>query len=67
MKTNDETIETLTHDIKAYQYWVDEFKKVLKDAKSYGLSLNEIKQAGDNIKKYRKTIKEKETFLNTIK
>jgi hypothetical protein len=67
MKAETHTIEELTHDIKAYKYWVDEFKKVLRASKFYGLSINEIKQAGNDIKKYRLIIKEKETILNTIK
>lgn len=67
MKAETHTIEELTHDIKAYKYWVDEFKKVLRASKLYGLSMNEIKQAGNDIKKYRLIIKEKETILNNIK
>jgi hypothetical protein len=55
-------IDTLTHDIQAYMYWVDEFKKVLRQAKIYGLSINEIKQAGNDIKKYRLKIKQKTNF-----
>lgn len=67
MKSEAQNIETLIHDIKAYKYWVDEFKKVLRASKLYGLSMNEIKQAGNDIKKYRLIIKEKETILNNIK
>jgi hypothetical protein len=63
MKQN---IETITHDIEVYKYWVDEFKKVLRASKFYGLSTNEIKQAGNDIKKYRLKIKLLQASLNTI-
>lgn len=56
--------ETLNHDIKAYKYWIDEFKKVLRQAKEYGLSENEIKQGGNDIKKYRLKLKQLETIFN---
>jgi len=59
---NKQNIDTLNHDIQAYKYWVDEFKKVLRQAKIYGLSINEIKQAGNDIKKYRLKIKQKTNF-----
>jgi hypothetical protein len=59
---NKQNIDTLNHDINAYKYWVDEFKKVLRQAKIYGLSINEIKQAGNDIKKYRLKIKQKTNF-----
>jgi len=61
---NCKSIETLNHDIKAYNYWVDEFKKVLRQAKIYGLSENEIKQGGNDIKKYRLKIKQLQTIFN---
>lgn len=70
MKNNTLTpqeIDTLIHDINAYKYWVDEFKKVLRASKFYGLNTIEIKQAGNDIKKYRLIIKQKEAILNTIK
>jgi uncharacterized protein Yka (UPF0111/DUF47 family) len=67
MKAETHTIEELTHDIKAYKYWVDEIKKELRVAKNYGWSMNEIKRAGDALKKLRLSIKQKETILNTIK
>lgn len=59
---NKQNIDTLNHDIQAYKYWVDEFKKVLRQAREYGLSINEIKQAGNDIKKYRLKIKQKTNF-----
>ena len=59
-------IDTLTHDIQAYKYWVDEFKKVLRQAREYGLSINEIKQAGNDIKKYRLKLKQKINEKNNI-
>jgi hypothetical protein len=61
---NSKSIETLTHDIKAYKYWVDEFKKVLREAQKYGLSENEIKQGGNDIKKYRLKIKQLTNIFN---
>lgn len=67
MKAETHTIEELTHDIKLHKYWVDEFKKVLRASKFYGLSMNEIKHIGNDIKRYRLKIKQKETILNTIK
>jgi hypothetical protein len=57
-----QNIDTLNHDIQAYKYWIDEFKKVLRQAREYGLSINEIKQAGSDIKKYRLKIKQKTNF-----
>ncbi len=65
--TTAHDIKTLIHDIKAYKYWVDEIKKELRVAKNYGWSMNEIKRAGDALKKSRLSIKQKETILNTIK
>ena len=53
-------LKTLTHDIKVYKYWVNEIKKELRVAKIYGWSINEIKHAGDNLKKYRLKIKQLE-------
>jgi endonuclease IV len=61
-----QSIETITHDIKVYNYWVDEFKKELRVAKNYGWHINEIKQAGNNIKRYRLKIKLLQASLNTI-
>jgi hypothetical protein len=46
-----------------YKYWIDEFKKVLRQAKEYGLNENEIKQGGNDIKKYRLKLKQVETNL----
>jgi len=57
-----QNIDTLNHDIQAYKYWIDEFKKVLRQARGYGLSINEIKQVGNDIKKYRLKIKQKTNF-----
>jgi hypothetical protein len=60
-------ISKLDHDINTYKYWIDIFKKVGRQAKAYGLSSIEIKQLGNNIKKYRLLIKEKETHLRELK
>ena len=60
-------IDTITHDIEVYKYWVEEFKKVLRASKFYGLSTNEIKQAGNDIKKYRVKIKVLQSYLNNVK
>jgi hypothetical protein len=60
-------IDTITHDIEVYKYWVEEFKKVLRASKFYGLSTNEIKQAGNDIKKYRVKIKLLQSYLNNVK
>lgn len=60
-------ISTLDHDIKAYKHWIEEFKKVGRQAKAYGLSAIEKKQLGNNIKKYRSLVKEKETHLRELK
>jgi hypothetical protein len=51
-------------DINFYNYWLDEDKKVLRQARKYGLNINEIKQYGESIKKLRLKIKQLETQIN---
>jgi len=65
MKT--QTIKSVEQDIQLYKYWVEQCKKVLRVAKDYGLSENEIKQNGNSIKRLRLKIRQKETILNNIK
>ena len=57
-----QTKNDLKNDIQLCNYWIYEFKKVLRQAKEYGLSMNEIKQYGESIKKYRSIIKQKINF-----
>lgn len=57
-----QTKNDLKNDIQLYNYWIDECKKVLRQAREYGLSINEIKQYGKSIKKYRSIIKQKINF-----
>jgi hypothetical protein len=61
-----QNIDILTHYIEEYKYWIDEAKKVLRQARGYGLSINEIKQAGNDIKKYRLKLKQKINEKNNI-
>jgi mevalonate pyrophosphate decarboxylase len=65
MKT--QTIKSVEQDIQLYKYWIEQCKKVLRVAKEYGLSENEIKQNGNSIKRLRLKVKQKETILNNIK
>ena len=65
MKT--QTIKSVEQDIQLYKYWIEQCKKVLRVAKEFGLSENEIKQNGTSIKRLRLKLKQKKTILNNIK
>jgi hypothetical protein len=65
MKT--QTIKSVEQDIQLYEYWIGQCKKVLRVAKEYGLSENEIRQNGNSLKRLRLKLKQKKTILNNIK
>lgn len=64
MKNNLTLFQKVSEDIKESKYWVHQFKKVLRQAKEYGLNEYEIKQGGNDIKKYRLKIKQLESIIN---
>ena len=57
-----QTKNDLKNDIQLYEYRIYQCKKILRQAREYGLSINEIKQYGESIKKYRSIVKQKINF-----